>query len=328
MKTKIILTIILALLGLCAIAQIQGYRAVYYVPYKSTVINRGIIQGTQVYTDSAGIIEHYLCVTPFGNGTKLSTAISDGYVRVWNSNSDTLFIGNYQYMYEKNTNGVKFNNSVTATDTLFAPVIDGTSKVLVGAFNVTAKNSAGIIWNHSASATDSLIAPVVKGSTKLQVGNFNVTTKNTNGVVWNHSTTATDTSFAPVVDATTKVVVGVLTCSQKNPNGVVWNHSSTITDTAYAGTVNLSGGFIGTSAVRDTFNFGTDASGNRNKFIRRKIIGVVAGDRFVITPVLGTPTAILGAGEWIGYYCTTDSLIISRNTASTAGLKVSFVRIR
>lgn len=252
MKAKIILTIVLTFLGLYAVAQVQGYRAVYYVPYKSTVINRGIIQGTQVYTDSAGIIEHYLCVTPFGNGTKLSTAISDGYVRVWNSNSDTLFIGNYQYMYEKNTNGVKFNNSVTATDTSFAPVIDGTSKV----------------------------------------------------------------------------VVGVLTCSQKNPNGVVWNHSSTITDTAYAGTVNLSGGFIGTSAVRDTFNFGTDASGNRNKFIRRKINGVVAGDRFVITPVLGTPTAILGAGEWIGYYCTTDSLIISRNTASTAGLKVSFVRIR
>jgi len=290
MKAKIILTIVLTFLGLYAVAQVQGYRAVYYVPYKSTVINRGIIQGTQVYTDSAGIIEHYLCVTPFGNGTKLSTAISDGYVRVWNSNSDTLFIGNYQYMYEKNTNGVKFNNSVTATDTLFAPVIDGTSKVVIGAFNVTTKNSAGIIWNHS--------------------------------------TTATDTSFAPVVDATTKVVVGVLTCSQKNPNGVVWNHSSTITDTAYAGTVNLSGGFIGTSAVRDTFNFGTDASGNRNKFIRRKINGVVAGDRFVITPVLGTPTAILGAGEWIGYYCTTDSLIISRNTASTAGLKVSFVRIR
>lgn len=98
MKTKIILTIILTFLGLCATAQIQGYRAVYYVPYKSTTINRSIIQGTQVYTDSAGVIEHYLCIVPFGYGVKLSTAISSNYVRKFNAKIDTLFLGATQMM--------------------------------------------------------------------------------------------------------------------------------------------------------------------------------------------------------------------------------------
>ena len=301
MKTKIILTIILTLWGLCATAQIQGYRAVYYVPYKSTIINRSIIQGTQVYTDSAGIIEHYLCTTPFGNGTTLTTAIADGYVRVWNSNADTTFIGNYQYMWEVNPNCVKFNNSIKAADTVFGPVVDGTTKV---------------------------ISPTVTASTTLGVSTFTVVKKNPNGVVWNHSTTATDTAFAPVVDATTKVVVGVLTCSQKNTNGVVWNHSSTITDTCFAGTASITGGLVGTTAIRDTANFGTDASGSRNKYIRRKVVGVLAGDRFVVVPTMSTTTATPGTSEFLGYYCTTDSLIISRNTASTAGLKVTYIRVR
>ena len=41
-----------------------------------------------------------------------------------------------------------------------------------------------------------------------------------------------------------------------------------------------------------------------------------------------TQVATPGTAEFIGYYCTTDSLIISRNTASTSGLGVSYVRIK
>jgi hypothetical protein len=82
------------------------------------------------------------------------------------------------------------------------------------------------------------------------------------------------------------------------------------------------------TSVRDTANFGTDSNGSRNKYIRKKITGVVAGDRFVVTPVMASTTATPGTAEFLGYYCTTDSLIISRNTATTSGLKVSWIRIK
>ena len=52
------------------------------------------------------------------------------------------------------------------------------------------------------------------------------------------------------------------------------------------------------------------------------------GDIFVVTPLMASGTATTDTAEFIGYDCTTDSLIISRNTASTSGLGVSYVRIK
>lgn len=93
-------------------------------------------------------------------------------------------------------------------------------------------------------------------------------------------------------------------------------------------TLGTTGTLEGTTALRDTLYFGTNANGNRNKYIRVKIPGVTAGDIFVVTPLMANGKAIPGTAEFLGYYCTTDSLIISRNTASTSGLGVSYVRIK
>jgi hypothetical protein len=80
--------------------------------------------------------------------------------------------------------------------------------------------------------------------------------------------------------------------------------------------------------MRDTLKFGTETAGSRNKYIRRKITGITATDVFVVTPIMASTTATPGTAEFLGYYCTTDSLIISRNTATTAGMAVSFIRIK
>jgi len=160
MKTKVLLTIILTAIVMACTHEkadqpfiagatlTQGYQGVYYVPYKSTVINKSIIEGAQIYTDSAGAIKHYLCIAPFGNGTTLQAAITAGYVRVWNPYLDTLYVGNHQYFWENNINGVKCNNTITATDSVIAPVIRATTGfvgAITGAVTGTASNSSALL---------------------------------------------------------------------------------------------------------------------------------------------------------------------------------------
>ena len=95
-----------------------------------------------------------------------------------------------------------------------------------------------------------------------------------------------------------------------------------ITDTATVLNVATSG-----SLLADTAHFGTVSSGARDKYIRKKIKGVRATDVFAVTAINATNTALTGV-EAIGYYATTDSLIISRSAATTAGMAVSYIRIK
>lgn len=165
--------------------------------------------------------------------------------------------------------------------------------------------------------------------TTLTINGQVLSADHVNDLKASNSITATDTVFAPIVSATTGYILGTQIMTVKNTNGVSYNNSITATDTVFAPVlysatnVNIAGTLTGSTSVRDTANFGTDSNGDRNKYIRKKITGVTAGDRFIVVPVMASTTATPGTAEFLGYYCTTDSLIISRNTASTSGLKVA-----
>lgn len=80
------------------------------------------------------------------------------------------------------------------------------------------------------------------------------------------------------------------------------------------------------SMLADTAHFGTVSSGARDKYIRKKILGVRPTDVFAVTAINASTTALTGI-EAIGYYCVADSLIISRSAATTAGMAVSYIRV-
>lgn len=148
------------------------------------------------------------------------------------------------------------------------------------------------------------------------------------------TTTLSDITTTGAATVGTTLTINGQVLSADHVNDLKASNSITATDTVFAPVlysatnVNIAGTLTGSTSVRDTANFGTDSDGDRNKYIRKKITGVTAGDRFIVVPVMASTTATPGTAEFLGYYCTTDSLIISRNTASTSGLKVAWIRVK
>lgn len=217
--------------------------------------------------------------------------------------------------------------------------ITGSNNTYVGAGagGLTTSGSDNIVIGHNAGSkvlgSDKLvISNIVGGQDTAIIYGVMSATPADNTLQLNAYTTVSDTLVAPITTVATKLTLpgtsNTITKTTNNANSLTVSNSLSVADTLVAAVATISGTLTGTAALRDTANFGTDASGNRNKYIRKKITGVASTDRFIVVPVMASTTAVPGTAEFLGYYCTTDSLIISRNTASTAGLKVSYVRIK
>ena len=140
-----------------------------------------------------------------------------------------------QQLTQNHVNNVLFNNSITATDTVFGPVTSVSTKLLVGAQPITQNHVNNTLFGNSVTATDTLFGPVTSIATKLLVGSQAITQNHVNNTLFGNSITATDTLFAPVVRPTTNLTIGTQVLTQKNTNGITWNNSITATDTVFCG---------------------------------------------------------------------------------------------
>lgn len=69
-----------------------------------------------------------------------------------------------QTMTATHDNIMTFGNSVKATDTLFAPVVDATTKLIVGTQIVTVPHNNTATFNNSVTVTDTTFTPVLSVS--------------------------------------------------------------------------------------------------------------------------------------------------------------------
>ena len=214
-------------------------------------------------------------------GTSGNTVIAGTLTTTGSIKGATLKTG-LQTITQDHINNTLFNNSVTATDTLFAPIIKPTTNLTIGVQTLTQNNVNNVLFNNAVTATDSLKAPIVNATTNvtsptiiagttLGVDIQTLTQNNINNVLFNNSIEATDSIKAPVVNATTKLLsptivaattlgVGIQTATQNHVNNIVFNNSITATDTLFTPTLGASGSsikstkpfIIGTGTVADS----------------------------------------------------------------------------
>ena len=231
-----------------------------------------------------------------------------------------------------NANSVTFAHSALVSDSLVSPVINGSTKIyspsvaatttltLPGTNNTVTKTTANansVTFAHSIAATDTAVLPVINGSTKI----------------YSPSVAATTTLTLPGTTTITKTATNANSVTTSG-SLYVGNGNDTLSATVINGVTKIYTPLsvpnqikAGSTLLADTINFGTDATGSRNLYARKKITGIVAGDLFTVTPVMTTGVQVPGAGEFLGYYTATDSIVVSRVTATTAGLKVCIHRI-
>lgn len=111
-----------------------------------------------------------------------------------------------QSMTATHDNIMTFGNSVKATDTLFAPVVDATTKLIVGSQIATVPHNNTITFNNSITATDTVFAPTLSVS-----GNATVSGVLTASVLPTFTIAAGQTT--PVGVDTSQVTVSGLTTS-------------------------------------------------------------------------------------------------------------------
>ena len=190
-----------------------------------TSVNKVACEGSWGITDSLVFFQgSSMFKTPSNTN---STTVAGSFVV-----TDTLHVGT-QYAWASTVNNLSFENSVTATDTLFAPVVNATTNLVIVGQVVTQDHVNNALFSSSLTATDTLFAPVVDATTKVVVVAQTITQDHVNNALFNNSVTASDTVFAPVINPTTNLTIGSQVLTQKNTNGITWNNSVTATDTLF-----------------------------------------------------------------------------------------------
>jgi hypothetical protein len=80
---------------------------------------------------------------------------------------------------------------------------------------------------------------------------------------------------------------------------------------------------MGGAKLRDTSAFTTTATR-----LAISIPGATGNDVYAVSVRSADAFTLPGAGEFLSYFAKTDSLIIMRNTGTTSGLKVSYIRVK
>jgi hypothetical protein len=267
----------------------QGFKPTYYVADTAEKFKARIESGNLVYVVSTHTM--YELATSMGIGKNM------GYV----------LASSARYNYP----AISSASSITTATTLTV----GTTLVLPGATTITKTSGNG----NSATTSGSLV------------------------VGGNDTLTTTHVAATTATISTTLTLPGGKTITKTADNGnsattsgslYVGNGNDTLTSTVINGSTKIYTPLsvpnqikAGSTLLADTINFGTDASGSRNIYARKKITGIVAGDFFAVVPVMTTTSGKPGTAEFLGYYTATDSIVVSRNTATTAGLKVAVIRI-
>ncbi len=81
--------------------------------------------------------------------------------------TDTLFIGSNQHFLQTTINRIKSEGSFQATDTLSATVVNPTTNLTIGTQVLTQKNTNGVTWNNSITASDTVFGNVVTSAGNL-----------------------------------------------------------------------------------------------------------------------------------------------------------------
>lgn len=196
----------------------KGYYAVLKDIPAGTLASSAIADLTWVYPVGATVAATASITTLAATTATITTAVLGGKnLTTKNTNGgtyagsltlasgDTLFLGT-QALWANNTNGIKANNSLTATDSIFSPVVSATSSLILPGTNIfTRKNANGVSFDGSLTVGNS--DTIYAGNVYATTGQLILTTQtmrqnHINNVLFNNSVTATDTVFGAVAKTT------------------------------------------------------------------------------------------------------------------------------